>query len=213
LVVVIPATSEVLPVLRLNDSKRINWPLIGIMQPHGAPESDFAHFSYSDEKVPDGVVGVIGTKQPGIFRRAPFGNRPDAFLAGEYQVGAYITFSYEVVGDGQPRADRGPYGAANGAYGAAGAEHSVSREIGTLPAESRATIQVVDSRRTHLRVIPPDDLEKTLREDIAKALGDEQKMSEEQLKLRPVKLEVVGQKDLIDPEKFLPKSSGFGGAF
>ena len=82
----------------------------------------------------------------------------------------------------------------------------------TLPEESRASFEVADQRRTHLRITPPGDLEQTLREMVAQTDGDEKKIQELQRKPFAVKVEVVGQMDLFDPQEWSPPSpTGYGG--
>jgi hypothetical protein len=133
----------------------------------------------SDKPLPIGESVLFGRVAPG----------EPHFRPGIVSVSAYITFDHARSGESAGEIEPG--------YALIG-----EGNMTTLPVESRATIEVIAGRRTHLRITPPADLEKTLREDIGKALGDETKLAAEIRKARPVKLEVVGQQGLV-PEDHL----------
>lgn len=196
LAVVIPVTSQALPIGSLSESS-IQWPVTGTV----------AYFGHNVEgSVQDHTTTMAGigygdpdkkspsADEPLMFWRAPSTNRPDAFRAGTYRAGVYLYFVVAIDGS------------------ISGSEQRFHADLEPLPAESKVTIQVVDGWRTHLKITPPDHLEKLFREAVAAVRGDEQKLSAEQQKPRLVKLDVAEQLELIDPEKFLARPAGsFGG--
>jgi hypothetical protein len=122
------------------------------------------------------------------------------FPAGRYQIGAYMTFSYSEVPTDVLLGERPAL------------QLIGESNLTTLPEESRASFEVADHRRTHLQITPPQDLEQTLREAIAQTKGDEKKLQALQQKPIAVKLEVVGQMNLFDPQEWSPRSpTGYGG--
>ena len=184
--IAIPANSHHLPILRLDDSRQIDWPVVGLV---GRRENDHEVFVM---KPPSDIVYPyseqfrnVEISNPVVFRRNPDHIRGDVFRTGKFPVAAYVTFGYAMMsGAGLPPLQL--IGESN---------------FATLPEASRAEIEVVESRRTHLRITPPDYFETALREEIAKTLGDMDKLAAEQQKPRPVQLEVVGQTDMVEPEK------------
>jgi hypothetical protein len=193
---------ETLPIRRLSDSPQFDWPVMGIKR---GEVSEHAFFDATTVL----NFGEYATNEwwpvgkPIAFPRLP--TMRGVFSAGRYQVGAYMTFSYS-VSEVPPDA----------LFGERPAWQIIGESnLTTLPEESRASFEVVDHRRTHLRITPPEDLEQTLREAIAQTEGNERKLQELQQKPIAVKLEVVGQMDLFDPQEWRPQAPpaqpGYGG--
>jgi hypothetical protein len=207
LAIAIPENSHNLPILRLDDSRQFDWPVVGLFGRRENEHEIFVAKSPADVVYPFAdQFRQIETSKPIVFRRHPDQLRGDVFRSGKYDMAVYITFSYIGSGDGEGLRAMELFGASN---------------LATLPDTSRATIEVVEGRRTHLRITPPDKLETVLREEIAKTLGDVAKIAAEQQKPRPVQLEAVGQTDMFEPEKLelQPRggtpgygTAGYGGA-
>jgi hypothetical protein len=185
--------AEALPIKRLSRSQHADWPVIGIvgqrLKDHAMFDAAFFNANVYQNTQP------LPVGSPIAFPRGP---RRDEFQAGGYQVGAYLTFSYSMEG------------ATDGiipAWQIVGESN-----LTTLPEQSRASFEVADHRRTHLRITPPEDFEQKLREAIAQTECDEKKLQELQRKPFPVNVEVVGQTDLFDSQEWSPPSpTGYGG--
>jgi hypothetical protein len=189
---------KTLPIRRLSDSQKFDWPVVGIK---GAQESDHDLFDASKFN-----YGNYQAEQPlPIGKPIPFSRvqHRGAFRTGTYQVGAYMTFGYSI-----PDVPSDVSVAIHPTWQIIGESN-----LTTLPEQSRASFEVVDKRRTHLRITPPDDLEQMLRQAIAETEGDEKKLQELQQKAYAVKLEVVGQMDLFNPQEWSPPPAGPSGGY
>jgi hypothetical protein len=206
--IVIPTNSKELPIGRLSDRQNNNWPVIGL---RGLRESahQMVESPWSEPQDPSGSSKriPIATGKPILFSRLPNTPRDDVFRAGTYQLGAYVTYSVAFDGRSYP------------AFEIIG-EHNIA----ALPATSRKSFEVVDGRRTHLRITPFDDFEKSLREDIEKAIGNEStidltKVAAARQAPRPVKVEVAGTVEILHTPAIQEDGRGLhgvlrsGGAF
>jgi len=197
--VVIPSISKKLPIEKLVGSENFDWPIIGL---NGASESSHKWVS-SDRGVNVPILNSIADSSSAkptsqeVIVLSGIGNT-DVFRAGNYRIAAYVTFSLTVdnVSD----------------YGLSELVHDANLNV--LPAESRAEFEVIDARRTHLRATLPTDLQKTLQDEITSLFAAPDKYTEVRHKPLPVKLEVVGQTDIVQPEKDRGEgvyAGGYGG--
>jgi hypothetical protein len=192
---------EMLPIRRLSDSQHVDWPITGIA---GRQVTD--HMLYDITIFNNGEYTnkqSVPVGKPIAFPRVP--TKWGVFTAGRYQAGAYMTFSYS-IGEVPSEAPSG----IQPAWQIIGESN-----LSTLPSESRASFEVANHRRTHLRITPPDDLERALREAVAQTDGELKRLQELQQKALAVKLEVVGQAELFDPQEWSPApqyAPGYGGA-
>jgi hypothetical protein len=191
--VVIPPINKRLPDLKLVASKDIEWPIIGLK---GGGESAHKWFTSDgrlsvpiSNSIADSTAAKSDSEKAIVLAGV---NNTDVYRAGRYRVAAYLAFGINVdnVAD----------------YGLTELVHELN--MNDLPAESRAEFDVVHGRRTHLRVSLPKEWEKTLQDEITGTLADPEKYNEVPHKPRPVKLEVVGQLDMVEPE--LDRQEGVG---
>ena len=210
LVISIPSQSKQLPIRQLRAADDIDWPVVGLTNRREAELQAFHSHGSSTPgnpaNPPPEHLAPMFAGEPILYSRVPTTGYIDAFRAGSYTAEAYITCNMITNASGVILGSVEQFVAVD------------EKPPAPLPAESRAAINVVDSRRTHLRITPPADFTETLRAEIKKALGDEKQYIAVQLKRRPVKLEVVGQQDLINPRELGSRPggpygeySGFGG--
>jgi hypothetical protein len=211
LVVAIPIRSQQLPIQRHNEQDF--WPIVGLRDVREQEHNQIG-FHDLDPDRPDWEPGEarniyetpVAAGRPFTFCRVlPLADRrrSDAFRAGSYRVEAYVYWRVVAGEGGSPFSE-----ATQSAW------RPTEIDTSQLLPQSQCPIEVVDGRRAHLLITPPKDLEKSLREELSKILGDaNQILSEEQnarllseqRKARPVKLEFAGQRELIDLEKRLSR--------
>jgi hypothetical protein len=200
LVVAIPSDTKQIPIRELRSAEGMEWPVIGL---HNLRQSEVQFFhsegvSLGGDSPPEHVGPMLAGK-PIFYERVPNQSRSDAFRAGAHTVEAYITcrlvtdtgfaiVGQQAIGDGK------------------GIVSPSSNAV--LPDESKCVVDVVDGRRTHLRITPPDDLEEVLRAQIEQSLDDEKAFQTLQLQRHPVKLETLGQQETIDIQALYSRPGG-----
>ena len=155
LVIAIPSGAREIPVRELRSADRIEWPIVGLQN---LRESDVQFFHSQGVSTrgnsPPEHVGPMLAGKPILYERVPNTSHADAFRAGTYTVEANITCreitnsSFVVVGQQAFGDEKGIVSPSS---------------IALMPKESRLVIEVVDGRRTHLRITPPENLEAKLR--------------------------------------------------
>jgi hypothetical protein len=135
--------------------------------------------------------------KPILYERVQGSQRGDAIPAGKYTVEVFMTCRLVTNTTGALIAHRSDDAALRG-----------DEPTGSLPDESRITIDVQPGRRAHLRITPPDDLEETLRAEVARSLGHPEQYHAAQLKRRPVTVEFAGQLDALDLQELSTRPGG-----
>ncbi len=170
LVVVIPQNGpEHVPIRDVWKGKPEDWPKLGI----------YGHHMW-DANIEFGSNRSFGTLLPGkaeLFESIRGSSYSTALREGEYRVGAFVRL----------RTDQelgGPF--------AGNAQETFAR----LPETAVVTIEVKNGQRAHLKITPPEDLEE-LRAALDHASESEERLAEIVDKIRPAKVEIVGQMEMI----------------
>lgn len=150
----------------------MKWPLMGAY--------NYSHTSTQAYRADDIKRRRIFVGQPTDFDRLHGAQSVPVFRVGKYTAGAYLRV-FEITRFGGP---------------SRGKSQTPEQILTELPTDQKATFEVVDGRRAHLRVTPPDGFEDQARAALEESFEDDERLQALLDRVWPVKVEFLGQQEI-----------------